>query len=36
MPWSGSYYHIANLARPEDFDDELAGYLTEAYLAAGE
>jgi hypothetical protein len=33
--WSGSYFHVANLARPEDFDDELAGYLTEAYLLAG-
>jgi len=35
VPWGGSYVHVANLARPEDFDGELAGYLTEAYLLAG-
>ena len=34
MPWGGRYFHVANLARPEDFDDELAGWLTEAYFYA--
>ena len=33
--WGGSYWHVANLARPEDVDDDLAGYLAEAYLLAG-
>jgi Domain of unknown function (DUF5655) len=36
MPWNGRYFHVANLATPGDFDDELAGWLTEAYLDAGE
>ena len=34
--WGGRYYHVANLSSPADFDDELAGLLTEAYLAAGD
>ncbi|HKN39742.1 MAG TPA: DUF5655 domain-containing protein [Acidimicrobiia bacterium] len=34
MPWRGRYFHVANLATPADFDDELAGWLTEAYLLA--
>ena len=33
--WGGRYFHVANLAGPEDFDAELAGFLTEAYLSAG-
>ena len=36
MPWRGRYFHVANLRTPEDFDDELAGWLTEAYLLDGE
>jgi hypothetical protein len=36
MPWNGRYYHVANLARPADFDERLAGWLTEAYEAAGD
>jgi hypothetical protein len=35
VPWGGAYYHVANLARPADFDATLAGYLSEAYLLAG-
>lgn len=26
------WYHVANLATPEDFDDDLRRWLTEAYL----
>ena len=26
------YYHVANLRGPDDLDDELRGWLTEAYL----
>ena len=33
--WHGRYFHVANLSGPEDFDDQLAGWLTEAYLLAG-
>ena len=33
--WHGRYYHVANLKEPEDVDDQLAGWLTEAYLHAG-
>jgi len=36
MQWHGRYFHVANLAGPGDFDDELAGWLTEAYLLAGQ
>lgn len=32
IPYSGRYYHIANLAGPEDLDDRLRDWLTEAYL----
>ena len=35
-PYGGRYFHVANLATPDDFDDELAGWLTEAYLSAGD
>ena len=28
----GRYFHVANLASAADFDDQLAGWLTEAYL----
>jgi len=32
--YHGRYYHVANLRGPEDLDDELRGWLTEAYLAS--
>jgi Domain of unknown function (DUF5655) len=32
VPYSGNYFHVANLRGPEDFDDDLRDYLTEAYL----
>ena len=35
VAWGGRYVHVANLAGPSDFDAELAGWLTEAYLDAG-
>ncbi len=28
----GRYHHVANLRGPEDLDDRLRGWLTEAYL----
>jgi hypothetical protein len=31
-PYHGRYYHVANLRGPEDVDDEIKGWLTEAYL----
>jgi len=34
MPYNGRYYHVANLRGPEDLDDELLGWVTEAYLEA--
>ena len=30
-PYNGRYYHVANLATPTDFDDDLRALLTEAY-----
>ena len=30
--YRGRYYHVANLRGPEDLDDEIRGWLTEAYL----
>lgn len=32
IPYSGRYWHVANLRSPDDFDDRLRGWLTEAYL----
>ena len=32
--WNGRYHHVANLASPEDLDDQLRAYLTEAYLTS--
>jgi hypothetical protein len=32
IPYSGRYFHVANLCGPEDFDAALSGWLTEAYL----
>jgi hypothetical protein len=34
QPAGGRYFHVANLAGVADFDDQLAGWLTEAYLGA--
>jgi hypothetical protein len=31
MEYHGRYYHVANLRGPEDLDDRLRGWLTEAY-----
>ena len=33
QPWAGRYYHVFNLRGPEDVDDEIRGWLAEAYLA---
>lgn len=30
--YAGRYHHVANVRGPEDLDDALCGYLTEAYL----
>jgi hypothetical protein len=30
--YHGRYYHVANLRGPEDFDERLREWLTEAYL----
>ena len=32
-PYHGRYAHFANVAAPDDLDDDLKGWLTEAYLA---
>lgn len=32
MPYGSRYHHVANLRGPEDLDDRLRGWLTEAYL----
>lgn len=32
--YHGRYYHVANLRDPDDLDDRLRGWLTEAYLAS--
>ena len=34
MPYHGRYVHVFNLSDPDDIDDDLRGWLTEAYLAA--
>ncbi|HEX9258393.1 MAG TPA: DUF5655 domain-containing protein [Acidimicrobiales bacterium] len=31
IPYSGRYWHVANLRSPADLDDELVGWLVEAY-----
>lgn len=31
-PYHGRYHHVANLRHPADLDDDLRGWLTEAYL----
>jgi hypothetical protein len=32
VQYHGHYFHVANLRTPEDFDDRLRDWLTEAYL----
>ena len=32
QPYGDRYHHVANLRRPDDLDDQLLGWLTEAYL----
>jgi hypothetical protein len=32
VPYGGNYYHTANLRSPDDLDDDLRDWLTEAYL----
>jgi hypothetical protein len=32
VEYHGRHYHVANLRGPEDLDDRLRGWLTEAYL----
>jgi hypothetical protein len=34
QPYGGRYFHVANLRSPDDLDDEICGYMTEAYLAS--
>ena len=34
--YGSRYFHVANLARPEEFDDELREWLIEAYLDSPE
>lgn len=34
--WGGRHYHVFNLRGPEDVDDDLRAWLTEAYLDAPE
>lgn len=32
QPWSGRHYHVFNLRGPDDLDDRILQWLTEAYL----
>jgi hypothetical protein len=32
LPYAGRYYHVANIRSAEDIDDQILGWLTEAYL----
>ena len=34
LEYHGRYYHVANLRGPEDLDDQLRAWLTEAYLSS--
>lgn len=36
MEYHGRYYHIANIADPDDIDDDIRDWLTEAYLESPE
>jgi hypothetical protein len=35
IAYGGRRYHVVNLRGPEDLDDEIRGWLTEAYLDSG-
>ena len=32
IPYGGRYFHVVNLRGPEDLDDDIRSWLTEAYL----
>jgi Domain of unknown function (DUF5655) len=34
--YGGRYFHVANVAGPDDLDHDLLGFLTEAYLGSPE
>jgi len=34
VEYSGRYHHVANLRGPDDLDDRLRSWLTEAYLSS--
>jgi hypothetical protein len=34
VQYHGTYHHVANLRGPADLDDEIRGWLTEAYLSS--
>jgi hypothetical protein len=36
QPYNGRYHHVANLRTPEDLDDALRDWLTEAYFESPE
>ena len=36
ISYGGRYYHVANVRGPDDIDDDIRGWLTEAYLSAAE
>ena len=34
IAYAGRYHHVANVRSPDDLDEALCGYLTEAYLTS--
>ena len=34
LPYGGRYFHVVNLRSADDVDDEVAGWLAEAYLSS--
>ncbi len=34
IAYHGRYHHVANLRSPDDFDDQLRAWLSEAYLSS--
>ncbi|MGH9186735.1 MAG: DUF5655 domain-containing protein [Acidimicrobiales bacterium] len=32
IPYGGRYYHVVNVRTPEDLDEDIRSWLTEAYL----
>jgi len=36
VEYSGRHYHVVNVRTADDLDDDIRGWLTEAYLAAPE